>query len=74
MLRTAKKDYRMRLKRDELTNQCKRATPEQWTRFITSSKVIKNMRDQAPKDLYQALQSNYFEERRHSGVGHFFDS
>ena len=64
MLRTAKKDYKMKLKRDELTNTCKRATPDQWNKFITSSKVIKIIREQAPVELATKLQSTYFEEKK----------
>ena len=68
MLRTAKKDYRMRFKRDELMATCKRATPDQWNRFITSSKVIKIIRHKAPTELSEKLHSTYFEEKRQPGV------
>jgi len=74
MLRTAKKDYKMKLKRDELTNTCKRATPDQWNKFITSSKVIKIIREQTPVELATKLQSTYFEEKRQPGVGYFYDT
>ena len=42
--------------------------------MIEKSKVIKIMRVKAPLDLHTALQANYFEEKRHPGVGLFFDS
>ena len=74
MLRTAKKDYKMKLKREELTNTCKRATPDQWNKFITSSKVIKIIREQTPVELATKLQSTYFEEKRQPGVGYFYDT
>jgi len=74
MLRTAKRDYHMKLKRHELTQLCQRATPDQWTKFITASKVLKIIRDEQPAILYSKLQSTYYEERRHPGVGLFYDS
>jgi hypothetical protein len=48
LFRTIKKDYMMKFKRNELTELCKRATPEQWTKFITALKVIKFLRDKEP--------------------------
>jgi hypothetical protein len=74
LLRAAKKDYRMKFKRYELTEACKRATPDQWTKFITASRVIKIVRDQQPSILHALLTENYFEERRQYGVGYFFDT
>ncbi len=47
---------------------------EQWTKFITVSKVIKIMRDKEPAYLYEKLTNEYFEECRHPGLGFFFDS
>ena len=32
------------------------------------------MRDKEPVTMYENLQANYFEEKRHPGVGHFFDT
>lgn len=74
MLRTAKRDYKLVLKRHELTRICERATPDEWSKFITSSRVIKTLRDAQPTILYQKLLSTYFEERRKPKVGFFFDS
>jgi len=74
MLRTAKLDFRMKLKRNELTELCKRATPEQWAKFVTSSRVIKIMRDKQPTELNQRLKDVYFEQKRQPGCGRFFDS
>ena len=64
----------MGLKRMELTKLCKRATPEQWTKFITSSRVIKILRDDQPLELVNLLKSVYFEEKRRPGCGQFFDA
>ena len=64
----------MKLKRNELTELCKRATPEQWAKFVTSSRVIKTLRDKYPKELNHRLLSVYFEQRRQPGCGQFFDS
>ncbi len=74
LLRVAKKDYMMKFKRTELTELCQRATPEQWTNFITASRVIKILRDKEPKFLHVELTKNYFEEKRYPGVGMFFDA
>jgi hypothetical protein len=74
LLRTAKRDFKMKLKRTELTELCQRATPEQWAKFITASRVIKIMRDGLPSGLVTRLQRNYFEENRRPGFGLFFDS
>ena len=74
MLRTAKRDFKLVLKRNELTKICERATPEEWSKFITSSRVIKTLRDTQPTILYQKLMNTYFEERRKPGVGFFYDS
>ncbi len=64
----------MRLRRTELTELSKRATPEQWAKFITSSPVIKIIRDKEPRFLYEKLTKAYYEERRHPRIGLFFDS
>ena len=74
LLRTAKHDFKMKLSRCELTHLCKRAMPEQWTKFITASRVIKIVRSNQPKELSELLMSTYFEEKRKPGVGLFFVS
>ena len=74
LLRTATKDFQLKLTHDELTTQCRRATPKQWSNFITASKVMKIIRDKQPSELHQLLLRNYFEEPRYPGVGLFFDS
>jgi hypothetical protein len=74
LLRVAKKDYMMKFKRTELTELCQRATPEQWTNFITASRVIKILRDKEPNFLHDELTKTYFEEKRYPGVGMFFDA
>jgi hypothetical protein len=63
----------MELKRDDLTRLCKRATPDKWTNFITSSRVIKILRDEQPKELCEKLVATYFNQRRKPGLGFFFD-
>jgi hypothetical protein len=74
LLRVAKRDFKMKFKRNDLTQSCQRATPEQWSKFITASCVIKIMRDQQPSYLFSKLKENYFEEKRKPFVGIFFDS
>jgi len=73
MLRTAKRDFKMALSRTELTQLCERATPEQWAKFVTASRVIKTIRDQQPAYIFEKLTMNYFEEPRYPGNGCFFD-
>jgi len=74
MLRVAKKDFKMALKRTELTELCKRATPEQWAKFITATRVIKTVRSQEPPMLADRLMTVCFEEQRKPGLGLFYDS
>ncbi len=64
----------MQLKRNELTGLCKRATPEQWMRFITATRVIKIVQNKTPTDIYKRLLTTYFDERRQPGVGLFYDA
>ena len=62
----------MKFKRDELTERFKCAMPEQSTKFITASRVIKILRDKEPCFLHDELTKTYFEEKRVPGVGKFF--
>jgi hypothetical protein len=64
----------MKYKRQELTESCQRATPDQWTQFITASRVIKIMCDREPTILFNQLTNCYFEQRRYPGIGYFYDS
>jgi len=73
MLRTAKRDHKQSLSRTELTHLCERATPEQWTKFMTASRVIKTIREQQPIYLFEKLTMTYFEKPRYPGIGQFFD-
>ena len=52
----------------------KRATPGEWTKYMVSTKVMKIIRDNEPKPLFDLLCENYFEESRKPGVGYFFDN
>jgi hypothetical protein len=60
--------------RQTLMDRCKRATPLEWVKFTTASRVIKTIRDEEPKPLFLLLNNNYFEESRKPGIGHFFDN
>jgi len=73
LLRTAKRDYKIKSKRLELTTSCAQETQNMWANFITASKVIKIVRDCQPKDLYLPLMSTYFEGKRQPGCGFFYD-
>ncbi len=47
--------------------------PLEWVRFSTVCRVIKTIRDEEPKPLFDLLLRNYFEESRKPGCGFFFD-
>ncbi len=74
LLRTACKDYKNRMSRDELTNRCKRATPLEWSRYTSASVAIKTFRDKKPEILHDILQRTYYAERRNPARGMFYDS
>jgi len=73
LLRSACHDYYQQYSREYLSKRCKRATPDEWARYCTSSIVIKTIRDKNPNRLHSLLRSSYFEEPRKAGFGKFFD-
>ena len=74
MLRTATRQRESETTRDSLSRRCERATPKEWVQYLTASLVMKTIRDQQPKPLFDLLMNNYFEESRKPNVGYFFDS
>ena len=60
--------------RTELTELCERATPEQWTKFITATLVVKIVRNNSPTELAMRIKTVYFEENQKPNLGMFFDS
>jgi len=74
MLRVACRDYKHEISKDELMTRCKRATPIQWVRFLTSSKAIKIARNKEPPDLYDSLMSTCYTEPRKPDIGYFYDN
>jgi len=73
LLRTACKDYGLNRSNVKLTAICKRATPVEWAKFATTSKVTKIMRDEQPKQLFTLLQRTLFLEQGRCGFRKFFD-
>jgi len=73
LLRMACKDYGLNRSKAELSAICKRATPEEWAKFATASKVTNIMRDEQLKPLFTLLQRTLFVEQRMCGYGKFFD-
>jgi len=71
--RVACKDFTNLLSKDELMTRCQRATPIQWVKFLTASKVIKIIRDEQPKSLHDRLHQTKYEEPRKPGIGLFYD-
>jgi len=57
----------------ELIQRCTRATPKEWIKYLTASRVVKIIRDEHPCYLYCKLVSNYYEEPRKPKSGMFFD-
>lgn len=74
LLRTAFKDYKCLIPRDEITNRCMRASPNEWSRYTTASVTMKVIRDKLPQRLHELLQSTYYSERRNVAKGLFYDS
>jgi hypothetical protein len=60
--------------RTVLTERCQRATPIEWVRYFTFTRVIKTVLDKEPKPLFDLLSLNYFEDSRKPQVGFFFDT
>ena len=63
----------METKREEL-DRLGRARPTLWSKYSTSSLVIKIMQDKAPENLYEQLKANSFMEKRKQGLLRFFDT
>jgi len=73
LLRTACRDYNYSKSRVELTKVCKRATPSEWSKFATATRVVKTLRDKQPKVLAELLDMTLFEEPHKPGIGKFYD-
>jgi len=73
LLRTACNDHFQQYSKEYLSKRCRRATPDEWVKYCTSSIVIKTIRDKNPNRLHSLLRSSYFEEPRKAGYGKFFD-
>jgi len=67
LLKTACKDYGLTKSKKELTKICKRATPDEWAKFATASKVSKIKKDEQAKHVFNLLQK-YFSLSKVSGV------
>ena len=74
LLRTACKDFNQLISRENFTMRCNRATPTEWSKYVTASIAIRTIRDKKPKELHEILKRTYFEERRFKGRGLFYDS
>jgi len=74
LLRTATRDFKREIHKADLIKRCKRATPNEWARYSTSSKVIKIIRDKSPIHLFNRLKSNLYMENRRPGLGFFYDN
>ncbi len=52
----------------------KRGSPKQWSKYATSSLVLKILRNKKPLILYDQLQETLYTERRYPGRGRFYDN
>jgi len=73
LLRPACRDCQNEYSCNFLSKICQRADPDEWSKFCTSSLVIKTIREKNPTNLHSLLMSIYFEEPRKAGLGIFFD-
>jgi len=73
LLRSACKDFNFNLTKAELNLKCQRATPCEWTRFITASKVVKIIRDKQPKPLADLLDRTLYTLPRKPQLGKWYD-
>ncbi len=73
-IRTAVNDFKRRINREKLDILSSRAAPRQWSKYSIASLVIKILRDRSPSGLHDLLKETYYEERRHVGIGKFFDN
>jgi len=54
------KDYGLSRSKAKLTAICKSATPEEWAKLASSSKVTKIMGDEQPKTIVHSFAKNTF--------------
>jgi len=73
LLRSACKDFNFNLTKTDLNLKCQRATPDEWTRFITASKVVKIIRDRQQKHLVDLLETTLYTVPRKPLLGRFYD-
>lgn len=73
LLRTACRDFNSLLSRDQLSTRCKKATPNEWSKYTTASLAMRIHRDKCPRRLHEILMRTFYTERRNRGKGLFFD-
>jgi len=74
MLQVACRDFDHQISKEDLMVRCKRATPLQWVRFLTLSKVINITTNKEPPDLYNSLMSTLYSKPHKPDIGYFFDN
>jgi len=74
LLRSACKDYHFHFSKKELESRCKRASPTERNKFITTSRVTKTLRNNEPSNLADLLKTTLYEEPRFPGLAKFFDN
>ncbi len=73
-VRVAVRDHKRRINREKLDEKSKRASPKQWSKYSIASIVIKILRDKIPSGLHTILNETLYEEKRHPGLGKFYDN
>ena len=73
LLRIVKRDYKRTMRREEL-DKIGRARPTTWSKYATSSTVVKVLRDQQPSRLFKHLSKTLYYTRREENRIKFFDA
>ena len=73
-LRISVHDHRQRINREKLDIMCQRANPKQWSKYSSSSLVIKCLQRKEPAFLVDNLRTTLYFERRHPHIGKFYDN
>jgi len=74
LLRTACNDRNKTIPKLDLIKRCNRATPCEWAKYLTASRVMKIIRDKNPSVLHLKIMQNYYEVPRKLNAGRFFDN
>jgi len=72
-MRIALRDHTRSLPRTTIDNECQRATPRQWSAYISASTVIKILNTKEPKILVERLNKTIYINKRKPHKANFLD-